>query len=106
MPRVSCWDADEIRWVNWQAMPHPNRIQLGVVPAKGVLKLIEKIEAGELLPVLVDPDTDYLCKESVALHEAYIRCHVSVIPTVYKEKKRDANRDPMPAPIEDEDEPF
>jgi hypothetical protein len=40
MPRVSCWDADEIRWVNWHSLPNPLGYRPQLMPAKGVLKLI------------------------------------------------------------------
>lgn len=107
MPRVSCWDADEIRWINWHTLPNPPGFRPQLMPAKGVLKLIEKIEAGEILPVFIDSESEYPHKESCALFEAYLRCHVSMIPAIYKDKERvDADRDPVPPPIEDEEFPL
>ena len=106
MQRVSCWDADEIRWVNWHSLPNPPGYRPQLMPARGVLKLIEKIEAGEILPVFIDSETEYPHKESCALFEAYLRCHVSMIPAIYKDKERvDVNRNSLQPRFDDEDPP-
>ena len=58
---------------------------LSVVPSKAVLSLIQAIEQGHFPIVFLNELTSIPLTESNKAYEAYVRCHISIIPILYKE---------------------
>ena len=60
---------------------------LAAVPSKAVLSLIQSIEQGHFPIVFLNMETSVPLSESNKAYEAYLRCHISIIPIIYKEQE-------------------
>lgn len=76
-------DAEDVQWVSARVIQPGRAINFVALPNKKVRVLIAELEAGEFPVVFVDPNTDVTLARSWGHHEAYLRCHISVIPVVY-----------------------
>ena len=73
---------EEVNWVHVSQVPITKAVQFHARPNKTVLGIILLLEQGKFPVIKTNQLTDYPLKESASVHEAYLRCHMSVIPTL------------------------
>lgn len=78
---------EEVVWMHTGQIPIAKTFQVQARPTKAVLGIIFLLEQGRFPVVKINSINDYPIKESYPVHEAYLRCHMSVIPTVVVEGK-------------------
>lgn len=83
-PELSLESEEEPTWVSFREIGSDARMNLTIPPSKIVLKLIQAIEEGHFPLIFVNPQISIALSESDKAYEAYLRCHISVIPIVYK----------------------
>lgn len=87
----------DVQWeFPWNLNSNP--IPLGAFPTQKVMKIIAEIEKGKLPVVSVRDDSALLFvhKESFPVYEAYVRCHISLIPINIIESEVNDDQNPMP----------
>jgi hypothetical protein len=92
----------DINWVHVSQIPLAKAIQVQARPTKSVLGIILLLEQGRFPVVKINSISEYPLKDSWGVHEAYIRCHVSVVPTVSVEEVKE-NVDTIDPPIRPEE---
>ena len=93
------FDENEVAWQHIGHVPIMKPFQQGLRPSKAVLAIILLMEQGNFPIIKLHETTNQPLKESWNIHEAYIRCHISVVPTISVEaKSENAYSDPLPEP--------
>jgi hypothetical protein len=95
-PESSLESNEEPQWIPLRHLEVDCKIgNVGLLPSKAVLALIQSIEEGHFPVIFVNFATNVPFEESRKAYEAYIRCHISVIPVIYKEKEKPDVSDPI-----------
>jgi len=82
---------NEISWLHISQIPFSKSVQMQNRPTKAILGIILLLEQGKFPVIKINSVNDYPLKESVIVHEAYMRCHMSVVPTISIEEVGVAN---------------
>lgn len=93
---------EDVSWVHISQVPLLKSIQVQARPTKAVLGIILLLEQGKFPIVKLNSVSEYPLKESVVVHEAYIRCHMSVIPTISVEEVKE-NASAIDPPFNEEE---
>jgi len=97
---------EDINWVHISQIPSLKAIQMHLRPTKAVLGIILLLEQGKFPIIKINSISEYPLKDSTVVHEAYMRCHMSVVPIVHIEeeiKDTHANIDDPPYEQEEPD---
>ena len=79
-------NAEEPIWLPLSRVEPSRMGNLSAIPSKAVFNLLQEIEQGHFPIVFLDMDTNTPLAESSKAYEAYVRCHISIIPIIYKEQ--------------------
>lgn len=72
----------DVSWLPLNRIPLSRSFTLHARPNKSVLGVILLLEQGKFPVLKLNAINEMPLKESGVVHEAYIRCHISVVPVV------------------------